>query len=413
MKDFLDVLTELQNTPLPLMFIGGGILFLFIAVGGQIGGKISTSAIGVKHGYAAALGVALLLSGVVLYIIPIVVSPFPTPTTHPPKDTPAESTEPTLPDTPAISSMSIPRITPTLILSSPIPVSVGSLRQKDQAMMVYVQEGTFNMGSSDEQVKDAIDSCEQVRKNLTSDQQGGYLCEFEDESPLHRVRLSAFWMDKTEITNNQFAMFLNAGNNYISKGEIWLDIGSKDSLIELKDGHFQPKSGYEKYPVVMVSWYGARAYCNWVGGRLPTEAEWEYAARGTTNSIYPWGNDFNGDWLNFCDRNCTSGWRDTKYDDGYRYASPVGSFAEGRSWSGALDMAGNVWEWNNDLYGENYYDYSPSQNPLGPEVGQAKVVRGGGWDASRRETRTARRGVYRPDRYLSYIGFRCVIEAGG
>ena len=130
-------------------------------------------------------------------------------------------------------------------------------------------------------------------------------------------------------------------------------------------------NGVEDHPVVLVSWTDADAYCSWAGGTLPSEAQWEYAARGPDNLLYPWGKLFAvaGSHANFCDQNCPLDWKEEGIDDGFAQTAPVGSYEDGASWVGALDLAGNVWEWVNDWYGESYYNTSSQDNPSGPDSG--------------------------------------------
>ena len=168
-------------------------------------------------------------------------------------------------------------------------------------------------------------------------------------------------------------------------------------------------------PVVCVGWYEADAYTRWLSEttgepyRLPTEAEWEKAARGGDGRTFPWSDDFDGALLNFCDANCPYDWKDSNYDDGYEHTAPVGSYPDGASPYGALDMAGNVWEWVNDWYQADYYSVSPGSNPQGPAMGQARVLRGGSWYGyDDYGVRSAYRRHYHPDGWSPNVGFRCV-----
>jgi len=242
-------------------------------------------------------------------------------------------------------------------------------RSTDGMVMVYVPGGTFQMGSTD----------------------GG-----DDEKPVHAVTLDSFWIDQYEVTNEQFAAFLNEQGNQTEGGATWLDLEDEDCLIEGEGGEYRPKSGYQDHPVIEVSWYGAQAYCEWAGGRLPTEAEWEYAARGPDGNTYLWGEAFECSRGNFYGESC----------DGYERTAPVGSFEDGASWCGALDMAGNVWEWVVDWYGE--YLSTAQKNPTGPEAGDYKVLRGGSWVTSPISVRSANRYGDIPDVRFGGVGFRCV-----
>jgi formylglycine-generating enzyme required for sulfatase activity len=252
--------------------------------------------------------------------------------------------------------------------------------------MVYVPGGTFQMGSKSGE---------------------------SDEQPVHDATLDAFWIDRTEVTNEQFAAFLNDRGNRTEGGVTWLDIEDEDCLIEQGGGEFQPKSGYADHPVIEVSWYGAAAYCEWAGARLPTEAEWEYAARGEPGYVYPWGNEFECSRGNFDDETA----RDDivvpggEGCDGYERTAPVGSFPSGASWCEALDLAGNVWEWVADWYDSDYYERSPADNPLGSEERDAKVLRGGAWDCPPDKVRGANRYRGRPGYAGDITGFRCARDS--
>jgi len=251
-----------------------------------------------------------------------------------------------------------------------VPVAVQTIAwEKDNAVMVHVPAGEFIMGS------------------------GGWI---SNERPMHTVYLDAFYIDKTEATNAQFAQFLNEQGNQEEGGMSWLDIGSKGCLISQSVEQYQPKSGYEDHPVIEVSWYGAKAYCQWASKRLPTEAEWEKAARGTDRRSYPWGEGID------CDHAQYSGCGDQTVS--------VGSKPKGASPYGALDMAGNVKEWVADWYDSDYYSLSPSSNPQGPDSGSKKVLRGGSWDESGSIVRSANRYSFRPTYALDDVGFRCAQE---
>jgi formylglycine-generating enzyme required for sulfatase activity len=258
--------------------------------------------------------------------------------------------------------------------------------------MVYVPAGEFQMGSTESQSQAAVDQC--VAGGF---EQGDCEDWLDDEKPAHTVSLDSFWIDKHEVTNAQFAAFLNEEGNQEEGGVTWLDVEDENCLVEKSGEEFQPKSGYADHPVVKVSWYGARAYAEWVGGRLPTEAEWEYAARGPEGRIYPWGDD-----EPTCDlaqyRGCSG---DTV---------PVDSLPNGASWCGALNMAGNVWEWVADWYDGDYYARSPSENPGGPEYGSVRVVRGGSFNLTVNIVRCAYRFRYAPNRRSNYGGFRVVVS---
>jgi formylglycine-generating enzyme required for sulfatase activity len=268
--------------------------------------------------------------------------------------------------------------------------------------MALVPAGQFAMGSGPEELGYALDLCIAYYDD----------CElewFEDESPRHTVSVDSFWMDRTEITNRQFAAFLNQMSNRREGGMLWLD--EEHGQIEQIDGTYQPRSGYGDHPVVEVTWYGASAYCRWVGGRLPTEAEWEYAARGEERPLFPWGDQFDGERLNCCDVNCELEWADKVIDDGYSQTAPVGSYPEGESWSGMQDMAGNVYEWVSDWYAKDYYEHSPEHNPAGPSNGKERVLRGGSWHLSPVSARSANRLEMDPQVTHDRWGFRCVLES--
>jgi len=286
----------------------------------------------------------------------------------------------------------------TAATPTPPPTMSGSVRQpalpdtriryQDGMAIVYVPAGQFEMGS-----------------NVT-----------ERARPAHTVSVDAFWIDRTEVTNAMFAAFLNEQGNQVEDGVAWLEPGAGDrgvvyGHIQENDGVFRPESGYDDHPVVEVSWYGAAAYCAWAGARLPTEAEWAYAARGPDSRPYPWGDAYDDSRANYCDINCTYKWRDTGFDDGAAEWTAVGSYPAGASWCGALDMAGNVWEWVQDWWAEDYYARSPIENPQGPESGTLHIARGASWfDEPYKDL--SGRAVLTPSSYrMHWVGVRCAMSA--
>lgn len=234
--------------------------------------------------------------------------------------------------------------------------------------MVNVTGGTFMMGSND---------------------------GASDEKPVHKVYVNDFYMDKYEVTRTQYCRFLNEKGNQNEGGATWLDIGDSDCKIVKQGGRYVPVSGYANHPVIEVTWYGARAYANWAGKRLPTEAEWEYAARGGTKSngyTYSGSNSVGSvAWYNG-----NSGGK----------THPVGKKQPNEL--GLYDMSGNVWEWCADWYSSGYYSKSPYENPTGPSSGSGRVLRGGSWSGNAIGMRCANRSSNNPSHSHNYIGFRCV-----
>lgn len=209
------------------------------------------------------------------------------------------------------------------------------------------------------------------------------LTRFDNERPQRRVYVDAFYIDKFEVTNRQYQQFLSeTGYEPIH----YLD--------------YEPYNTPD-FPAAVLAWEDAVAYAEWAGKRLPTEAEWEKAARGTDGRLWPWGNEWDGSKL--------SGNDGTGLKDGYRETAPVGQFPQGASPYGAHDMAGNLWEWVSDRYDAEYYQSSPpTVNPQGPETGDGHVLKGGGWAENLDFTRPASRVGGEPGSLLR--GFRCAVS---
>ena len=257
---------------------------------------------------------------------------------------------------------------------APPPEESRQVSPLDEMGLVYIPPGSFLMGS-------------ELGVN---------------ERPVHMVVLEGFWMDEHEVTNQQFAAFLNQQGNQEEGGATWLDSDNKESKLRLAGDLWEPETYYADHPVVHVTWYGAQAYCDWAGRRLPTEAEWEKAARGGLEDMnYPWG-----DQAPVCVEGVENG---ARFDDDLscdsRGTTAVMSYAP--NGYGLYDMAGNVWEWVSDRYWGYYYYISPEINPPGPNIGLSRVLRGGGWFTDAYHARTAYRNWGRPDQSFNVIGFRC------
>jgi len=222
-----------------------------------------------------------------------------------------------------------------------------------------------------------------------------------DEQPKHKVHLDAFFIDKYEVTNAKYAKFLNEyGKNTDDDGHKLINLDDKGCLIKKSGGAYIPKPGYEEHPVIYVTWYGAYTYARFYKKRLPTEAEWERAARGgLVGKKYPWGDSISHDNANYRGMNGRDKWENT---------APVGSFPP--NGYGLYDMAGNVLEWCSDNHEDDYYSKSPHRNPQGPKGDKARVCRGGSWFSITNSVRAAYRISKSPSNSYNYLGFRCVLS---
>jgi len=296
----------------------------------------------------------------------------PTATFIPPTASPTIVVEPTITGTP-----------------TPTGFELGDNRTRtiDNMVMLYVPGGEFRMGSKNSDLSFALELCKEYYGKVYGP------CElrwWKNEQPAHEVTLDPYWIDSHEVTNTQYRLCVEAD----------------ECEPPQKDTYFADIA-YDDHPVVYVTWFHAEKYCDWVNARLPTEAEFEFAARGPDNQRFPWGDQFNGNLVNYCDLNCEFDWADTVIDDGYIQTSAVGSYPDGASWIGALDLVGNVWEWAQDWYDPAYFNQSPASNPKGPSSGTERVRRGGSWHYSSDGVRGTSRFGVGPDNGDNFQGFRC------
>lgn len=215
-----------------------------------------------------------------------------------------------------------------LIMTPCVNAAEKTIALKDGSELIYIPEGKFDMGSEERP----------------------YM------KPVHKVKLKAFYIGKYEVTNAQYKKFCDKIKRAYPKNPPW----NNDYFLAKPD-----------YPVVNVDWYDAAAYAKWAGGRLPTEAEWERAARAGTTTFYYWGEEVSGDHLNMSGVGGRDQWEHT---------SPVGSFPPNQF--GLYDILGNVYEWVADFYDENYFSRSPSENPKGPQKGRFRILKDNGWQGA-------------------------------
>ncbi len=262
---------------------------------------------------------------------------------------------------PTITASATPTITPTITASATPTIALtpflAEITQKD-VVMLLIPAGRFTMGSDNGE---------------------------RNEIPPHSILLDAFYMDKYEMTNSLYKACVDAGG-----------CSAPSESKSYTRPSYYGNAKFDNYPVIYVNWNQAKAYCVWRGARLPTEAEWEKAARGLNEDIYPWGNDEP-------DKDSAN------YGMNVGDTTAVGSYESGKSPFGLYDMAGNAWEWVNDWYDGKYYGYQISQmsNPQGPSTGQVRVFRGGSWDSFDHDLRSALRARVDPTAATFYLGFRC------
>ncbi|HAX71566.1 MAG TPA: SUMF1/EgtB/PvdO family nonheme iron enzyme [Anaerolineales bacterium] len=281
-----------------------------------------------------------------------------------------------------LSTIPLSTAIPTLTNTLPVPTETllpaqtpkpafEPLETRDAAgiPMMFIPESVFKLGDT----------------NLQND----------DKQPIHEVSLPTFYIDKYEVTNVQYQACVNAG---ICRPP------DNSSFAEQTEVYFG-NPVYDNYPVVFVNWYNAQTFCQWRGARLPSEAEWEKAARGDTR-LYPWGNTFNSSSINGCDQNCPRWDVKLDWDDGYAYTAPVGSFPNGLSPYGLEDMAGNVSEWTSSLLIN--YPYNSADGREDPQSPDNRVIRGGSWESpTDYSLRSANRGWATPIGGYDMVGFRC------
>ncbi len=262
------------------------------------------------------------------------------------------------------------------------------------ATMILIPAGEFTMGNSIEQPLAEciklfpIDFATNCKKEY-----------YTDESPAHIVSLDSFYFDKYEVTNILYKACVDAG---ICKAPVQSNSESHAA--------YYGNGEYNDYPVIWVDWNMARTYCEWRGARLPSEAEWEKAARGASTQIYPWGNSFEDSKANSCDANCPKAIAVKNFNDGFAEVAPVTAFPGGANSYGVLNLSGNVSEWVTDWYSESYYATigDNSTNPSGPQIGDRHVIRGGSWARYPINLRLATRSKNKPEFSGNDLGFRCV-----
>ncbi len=234
----------------------------------------------------------------------------------------------------------------------------------------------MQVGVEEENVRESFVSCQATR--------GGCQEEwFDNALPEHQQCFAEdFWIDRYEVTNEQF-----------------------DRLAGIAE---IPSAPQIDHPRVNITWQEAQAFCEQRGGRLPTEVEWEYAAAGPSEAVYPWGDTFDATNVNSCDRNCGRNHANPLFDDGFGTTAPVGSYADNVTWVGAFDMSGNVWEWQSSV--SLPYPYNATQAEGIDDIEIVRALRGGSWDNVESQLTSTYRGSAPGTAQIGVIGFRCVMD---
>jgi serine/threonine-protein kinase len=317
------------------------------------------------------LGIVVILLGIFIplgirYLKPV--TSIQTPTGGPAvTDTATSAPILTVTDSPTLTLTATTAPSPTTASEPTLDIGSTWVRPADGMTMVYVPAGEFTMG---------------IGEGAST------------SAPAHNVYLDAFWIDQTEVTNAMYAKCVEAG--------VCKPPSQSSSATHTR---YYGDFNFDNYPVIYVSWTDADAYCQWARARLPTDAEWEKAARGADGRIFPWGGDDYGN------ASCSQAnyWQGIGIGFCVGDTVAVGSYPTGVSPYGALDMSGNVWEWVADWFSKTYYSYSPQRNPAGPNSGEFRVIRGGSWQDG--DITTIGRNWRDPNGGINYLGFRCAVSS--
>jgi len=294
------------------------------------------------------------------------------------------------------------------VFSQPVSAQSGKVPNlENHSDMILIPAGEFVMGILPKEKMEILEeffsdeSFSETAAIMELTKEKYVQSDIFDELPQHKVNLPAYYIDKFEVTNGKFCTFLNEKGNKMVGGALWIDLKNEfvPHAIQNVQGKFTVKSGFENLPVTFVTWFGARAYATWAGSRLPTEEEWEKAARGTDARRYPWGNSLP-------DTKKTK--METDMEDGI-FTAPVGSFVGDKSPFGVMDMAGNVCEWSADTYEKGKYANQSGSQAQSPDAKGRKVVRGGSsMKAVPAQFRVTDRTPTDPTICAGDLGFRCV-----